>query len=367
MDKIDLQPMAGFETHDFDEMEAMRLALSKGYWARVFESWMTEPSTLDDIDARLWSLGVDHSSCLIDDDKALALVTYNTKNRKVAVYTYAARPAQARAMMALLKQTFPVLGESEDTGSVPVGFWTNTSRGPRQVYRDIDVPTWDTIRENYSTVVQKELDFLHNGFKPSHGGQLLLWHGEPGTGKTYAIRSVAQAWRKWCTFQYIVDPDVFFSDSHYMMSVLVDDEDDGPEGGDKNWRLFILEDTGELLTRDAKINVGQGLSRLLNVVDGMIGQGLRVLLLITTNEELGTMHPAVIRPGRAAVNFKFDKLNPEESAIWAAKHGVTVERGSHSIASLYALMEGFHGRQNGSGPSIGFAPRHASAATALGA
>ena len=42
----------------------------------------------------------------------------------------------------------------------------------------------------------------------------------------------------------------------------------------------------------AHADVGQGLARLLNVCDGMVGQGLRILILLTTNEDLGTMHPA---------------------------------------------------------------------------
>ena len=41
------------------------------------------------------------------------------------------------------------------------------------------------------------------------------------------------------------------------------------------------EDTGELLSADARERSGQGLSRFLNVVDGLIGQGLRVLVLVT--------------------------------------------------------------------------------------
>jgi hypothetical protein len=51
---------------------------------------------------------------------------------------------------------------------------------------------------------------------------------------------------------------------------------------------------------DAKEQAGQGLSRFLNVVDSIIGQGLRVLILVTTNEPLRRLHPAVSRPGRCA-------------------------------------------------------------------
>jgi ATP-dependent 26S proteasome regulatory subunit len=77
--------------------------------------------------------------------------------------------------------------------------------------------------------------------------------------------------------------------------------------------MLVLEDTGELLSIDAKERAGQGLSRLLNAVDGLLGQGSRVLLLITTNEELGALHPAVTRPGRCASQVEFFPLSPVEA------------------------------------------------------
>ena len=78
----------------------------------------------------------------------------------------------------------------------------------------------------------------------------------------------------------------------------------------------ILEDTGELLAADAKERTGQGLSRLLNVVDGLIGQGLRVLVLVTTNETLRSLHPAVSRPGRCASQIEFAAFTADEAAEW---------------------------------------------------
>ena len=56
-----------------------------------------------------------------------------------------------------------------------------------------------------------------------------------------------------------------------------DEPDEAPEA-EKPWRLLVLEDTGALLSADARERAGQGLSRFLNVVDGLIGQGLRVLV-----------------------------------------------------------------------------------------
>ena len=109
------------------------------------------------------------------------------------------------------------------------------------------------------------------------------------------------------------------------------------------------------MTPDAKTIIGQGLSRFLNVVDGLIGQGLRVLVLVTTNEELRALHPAVSRPGRCAANVDFGALLPDEASAWLGRHGIPDgRRESRTIASLYAELEGF--APDDTPPPVGFAP-----------
>ena len=129
-------------------------------------------------------------------------------------------------------------------------------------------------------------------------------------------------------------------------------EGDGEDHPDKGWRLLVLEDTGELLTPDAKTVIGQGLSRFLNVVDGLIGQGLRVLVLVTTNEEIRKLHPAVARPGRCAANIAFGPLSNDEAAAWLAERDVEPSvDGATTIAALYALAENSGSQPK---PSVGF-------------
>jgi hypothetical protein len=72
---------------------------------------------------------------------------------------------------------------------------------------------------------------------------------------------------------------------------------------------IILEDSGELLTVGAKERTGQALSRFLHVVDGLIGQGLRILILATSNEALGKLHHAVSRPGRCVNKISVSTLH----------------------------------------------------------
>ena len=120
-----------------------------------------------------------------------------------------------------------------------------------------------------------------------------------------------------------------------------DGGDEDEEGRAKPWRVLVLEDTGELLTADARMVIGQGLSRFLNVVDGLIGQGLRVLVLVTTNEPIRKLHPAVARPGRCAANIEFESLTRQEAREWLEAHGVAGEAdASATLAELYARLEG---------------------------
>ena len=130
--------------------------------------------------------------------------------------------------------------------------------------------------------------------------------------------------------------------------------DDEEERERKAWRVLVLEDTGELLSADARVSMGQGLSRFLNVVDGLIGQGLRVLVLVTTNEPIKRLHPAVARPGRCAANVEFTALSRSEAASWLAARDADPSIDSPvTIAQLYARL---HGLETGElPPLVGFA------------
>lgn len=202
-------------------------------------------------------------------------------------------------------------------------FWFGTGSGPGTVTRRISVPEWPEIRDNYPAA--GDIDDLFEMERPDNG-KLILWHGPPGTGKTYAVRALARKWSSWCELNYVTDPDRFFGDASYMMQVLAGGSDqpfavhNGRMRASKDyWRLFIFEDVGELMAVDAKQQTGQGLSRLLNLTEGLLGQGLNIMLLFTTNDKLSDMNAAVLRPGRCIGEFEFPRFKRDEAQEWFNK------------------------------------------------
>lgn len=208
--------------------------------------------------------------------------------------------------------------------------WLLGQDGPTRLPREFQTPPLEQVARNYPAGTAQQITALREAGRPTGSGRLLLWHGPPGTGKTSAVLALLHAWRHWCAADVIADPERMFGDARYLVEVLAQPTMRRP------WRLIVCEDADEYLRSDARQRSGPGLGRLLNASDGLLGRGGRNLILLTTNDELGRLHPAVTRPGRCLSLIEFGLFSAAAASAWL---GRPVTR-PMSLAEMYEQHSG---------------------------
>lgn len=230
-----------------------------------------------------------------------------------------------------------------------VRFWYHNNQGPSSFYRRIKCHEPDAIMSNYPATTRDGLRHLFEMKEPWDSGKIILWHGPPGTGKTHAIRALVHAWSKTpkMACSVVQDADRFFSDISYMYSVVYakgdnpyGDEDD--EGYDGN--LIVLEDSADYILQSSRKTMNAAMSKLLNFSDGLLSQSTNLVFLITTNEPIKEIDPAIVRPGRCLQNLVFprftDAIDIDKMLI---KHGVDVPDDVPDDVSLAELYQRYIG------------------------
>jgi hypothetical protein len=246
----------------------------------------------------------------------------------------------AREIGLVLKDKFPKTEKRPDVLSVRT--WYAGFQGVTSSYSDLLLPSWDEIAPNYPEPTRTQLSELMALGPPSSDsleGKLILFHGPPGCGKTFAIRALLRSWSEWCAPELLIDPESAFGETRYLIQLLRSTAHQEPESAERFWRVLVAEDADKYLGADARASDNPALDRLLNVSDGLIGQGSRLLYLLTTNSDLAVLHSALVRPGRNLGVVEFRKFSADEGRTWLGSDG-PLPKGETSLAELFAIRNG---------------------------
>ena len=173
---------------------------------------------------------------------------------------------------------------------------TQGSYGIRKT--EIEVKPFDCdIKKNYNDDLPYDrLNELIN----SNEQELILLHGEPGTGKTSIIKKLVNDNADVEFLYFDFNMLTSFSDSKIFDFLL-----------DHKNHVFIIEDCEKLFTD--RNNGNQYLNTMLNLTDGIIGEAFAIKFVCTFNCPPSKIDKAVMREGRLSLIYEFKKLSLEKT------------------------------------------------------
>jgi Cdc6-like AAA superfamily ATPase len=163
---------------------------------------------------------------------------------------------------------------------------------------------------------------------------LIIFHGEPGTGKTYYIRMLLKDLVKskknvlYVPSNFIdsfLDPNFITFLSDWILE-------------QNNPTIILLEDAETLVeSRDSGVR-SLGISNLLNITDGILNDILGTQIILTFNTNLDYIDSALLRPERLLARKEFTNLTVDESNKLIRHLGIDSETSIEmSLADIYSM------------------------------
>lgn len=205
--------------------------------------------------------------------------------------------------------------EKEDPSQVLTQqiFWHRAKESVIRFDHVHSYPNWEEQRINYPASVQTQIQELLQDPLGTERGRIILLHGITGGGKTWFLRTLFREWRDTYLPLIIQDVEEFMSSELYFISLMQEVAQLTEDC--KVHPLIVLEDAGQGLIRKGDYGVVP-IQRLLNRSDGLCSGDKGTTFVITFNEDMGSIDPAVVREGRCRAKINFTALSCEEAQAW---------------------------------------------------
>ena len=181
-------------------------------------------------------------------------------------------------------------------------------------------------------------DSLMDRFRNESKG-LVLFHGIPGTGKTYYIRhllkEISDANKKVIYMppnmvDYLVDPGFMTFLSQTVTRLSAQGE----------FCVLLIEDAEPLLASRENNTRIQGVTNLLNMTDGLLNDVLKLQIICTFNVELQQLDAALLRPGRLIARKEFKALGEIEANLLGQSLGIKHHfTAPATLSEIYAMLK----------------------------
>lgn len=191
---------------------------------------------------------------------------------------------------------------------------------------DLIVPDMD-LELNYGSEFIKVHDVIVDRLNRNNDKGIILLHGDPGTGKTSYIKYLTKL---------IKDKDILFIPP--SMAEMLSEPSIIPFLMDQRNTVLIIEDAERVISDRESNGSPAGVSNILNLTDGILGDCLNIQIIATFNMKRERIDQALLRKGRLIAEHKFEKLSITESNILLKHLGKEQEVSeATSLADIYNI------------------------------
>jgi hypothetical protein len=191
---------------------------------------------------------------------------------------------------------------------------------------DIKLPSDDIdIELNYGKDFRNKYDKILEKLKDDKKSGLVLFSGVPGSGKTTVVKNLAMNIDKKIIFVPPGTVDIITTPGflNFMLA-------------HKN-SILLIEDAEKVIrSREGEGSNPEGVSNILNLTDGFLGDCLNLFIIATFNTPREKIDKALIRKGRLIAEHHFEELDVEQSNKILKKIGSKrVAEKNMTLAEIY--------------------------------